>query len=119
MNSTKKLRARMESSMEDIEKFGKTNVTFQTFYIFVQRKFEQHAYQFGDSETIRHVGTGEFVDRDSYEGEEAEGIQCGRRFNTFFKDEKLYKYYQPTKKESKMKFKPVPSLSERLNRNKV
>ena len=31
MNSTKKLRARMESSMEDIEKFGKTNVTFQTF----------------------------------------------------------------------------------------
>jgi len=117
MNSTKKFRARMESSMEDIEKFGKTNVTFKTFYSFVQRKFEQHAYQFGDTETIYHIEMRRFVDRDSYDGEEAEEIQCSRKFRDFFKKEKLSQYYKPPPK--KINFQPVPSLSERLNRNKV
>ena len=57
------------------------------------------------------------IDRDSYDGEEAEEIQCSRRFHDFFKKEKLSQYYKPPPK--KRNFEPVPSLAERLKKNKV
>jgi len=116
-NTTKKLRLRMEDFMDLIKEFGKNDITFKAYYGYVFNIFAKNAYMFGDTETIYHIEMRRFVDRDSYDGEEAEEIQCSRKFRDFFKKEKLSQYYKPPPK--KINFQPVPSLSERLNRNKV
>jgi len=116
-NTTKELRIRMEDFMDVVKELGKRDITFKTYYEYVLNIFAKNAYMFGDTETIYHVGMREFVDRDSYDGEEAEEIQCSRRFHDFFKKEKLSQYYKPPSK--KRNFKPVPSLAERLEKNKV
>ena len=98
---------------------GKNDITFKAYYGYVFNIFAKNAYMFGDTETIYHIEMRKFVDRDSYDGEEAEEIQCSRRFRDFFKKEKLSQYYRPPPKKEKINFKPVPSLAERLKKNKV
>ena len=116
-NTTKELRIRMEDFMDVVKELGKKDINFKTYYEYVLNIFAKNAYMFGDTETIYHVEMREFVDRDSYDGEEAEEIQCSRRFRDFFKKEKLSQYYKPPPK--KRNFEPVPSLAERLKKNKV
>jgi len=116
MNSKSQLKNLIHPFIEDIKSFGKTDVTYESFKMFIKRIFEKHVYEFGDSETIWHIEIADYVDRDSCDGEEAEGIQCDRRFNTFFKDEKLWEYYKPTKKENKIVHRIT--LTQRLERNK-
>jgi hypothetical protein len=116
-NTTKELRIRMEDFMDVVKELGKKDITFKTYYEYVFDIFAKNAYMFGDTETIYHIEMREFVDRDSYDGEEAEEIQCSRKFRDFFKKEKLSQYYKPPPK--KRNFEPVPSLAERLEKNKV
>ena len=102
-NTTKKLRLRMEDFMDLIKEFGKNDITFKAYYGYVFNIFAKNAYMFGDTETIYHIEMRKFVDRDSYDGEEAEEIQCSRRFHDFFKKEKLSQYYRPPPKKEKIK----------------
>tara|TARA_R100000742_G_C4171348_1_gene9514 strand:+ start:129 stop:482 length:354 start_codon:yes stop_codon:yes gene_type:complete len=114
-NTTAILKRRIQPHLPKIKKIGKTDITHNRFKQEVELLFKRHVYLFGDTETIRHLGTLEYVDRDSYEGEEAESIQCGRRFESFYGELELDQYYNPPKLEDK----PVPSLTERFERNKV
>tara|TARA_Y100000310_G_C20257503_1_gene612052 strand:+ start:144 stop:524 length:381 start_codon:yes stop_codon:yes gene_type:complete len=116
-NTTAILKRKIHPYLPEIKKIGETDITYNRFKQKVQVIFERQVYLFGDTETIYHIELEKQVDRDSYDGEEAESIQCDRRFKSFYKELELWQYYNPSKPN--IEFKPIPSLAERLERNKV
>ena len=59
------------------------------YYSSISRFFDTEIYQFGNTETIFHIGKKRFVKRDSRDGREAEQIQYDRKFNTWIKKNNL------------------------------
>ena len=55
------------------------------FWLEVEELYRSEVYQYGDSETIFHVGDKKWVKRNSENGHDAEEIQFGRSFDTWCK----------------------------------
>lgn len=76
----------------------------EKYYSSIVNFFDDKVYQFGNTETIFHVGQREFVKRNSRDGREAEQIQYDRKLNTWVKKNNLKNRVDEWKENSSLFF---------------